>query len=225
MYTTYHNTAKRHSQNRKLCQYWASLKQKSSFRAGFVNQRFRNFLQMTLTWVIQQKTWLESSHHCFSTWFESSRVTKNRDTSQWLASRYHWKQAMFFIIGGNFLPFNQSFKSVLSISWSRVSSSSFQIISINIFFIPEGVLPTVLTKQRNENNLQWHAKNWHKILECCIESPWIQCLRFWRTILLPETYIDKSHKRRIDYWRTPKDFRKHGYLHRFTRLCVFWRTS
>jgi len=71
-------------------------------QTGFVDQRLWGFAKMTLTrvsshwlWlessrVILWKTWLESSHHLFQRDSIRVRGTKNRDSSHWLESRYHW---------------------------------------------------------------------------------------------------------------------------------------
>ena len=67
-------------------------------RTGFVHQELRDFVKLTLTRVLSDWVWLESSHSMknvtqveppfFSTWLESSHQ------KPWLESRYHWRRLL-----------------------------------------------------------------------------------------------------------------------------------
>jgi len=51
-------------------------------RTGFVRQRLRDFVKMTLTRISSHCIWLKSSHHLSQHDSSRVRVAKNRDSSR-----------------------------------------------------------------------------------------------------------------------------------------------
>jgi len=95
------------SQNRKFAPILIITGPKSDHffvckQTGFVDQRLWDFAKMTLTRVSSHWLWLESSHsvknvtrvelnhHLSQRDSSRVRVTKNRESSHWIQSRYYW---------------------------------------------------------------------------------------------------------------------------------------
>ena len=116
----YHTTTRRHSQKRKFAPRLITTETKKnsflSVQTKWVCQSYvwrfcKNDSNLSLeslivTRVIQQNTWLESSHHFFLTWLESSRVTENRDSSHSITDSCKLKTLLLDEVW--YLPYNFS---------------------------------------------------------------------------------------------------------------------